>query len=80
MSDDDYEDIDVLPRSELAEFAGPAYTVACVLEDWSRQHNGVISGNHGAGLFLDLLAAEGYQVTPIGPLPSLDELLPPPAE
>jgi len=79
VSNDEHEDLDTLTRADLAELSGPAYTVACVLDDWNRQHNGVISGSHGAGLFLDLLAAEGYRVTPIV-VPTLDRLLPPPTE
>jgi hypothetical protein len=72
-------DLDTLTRADLAELSGPAYTVACVLDDWNRRHNGVISGSHGVGLFLDLLAAEGYRVEPIMVAP-LGELLPPPTE
>lgn len=79
MSDDEHEDLDTLTRADLAEQDSPAYPVACVLDDWNRQHDGVISSSHGAGLFLDLLAAEGYRVTPIV-APSLDQLLPPPTE
>lgn len=80
MTDDEHEDLDALTRSDLAELDGPAYTVACVLDDWNHRLNGLTSSSHGAGLFLDLLAAEGWRVTPIGPLPSLDQLLPPPME
>lgn len=79
-NDDDHEDLDTLTRAELAELDGPAWTVAGVLNEWNRRHNGVRSSSHGAGLFLDLLAAEGWRVTPIGPLPSLAELLGPPSE
>lgn len=73
-------DLDWLTRDQLAELDGPAYTVACVLDDWNRQLHGVISSHHGAGLFLDLLAAEGWRVTPIDPGPPIGELLPPPTE
>lgn len=72
--------LDTLSRADLAEVGGPAYTVACVLDDWNRQLHGVVSSHHGAGLFLDLLAAEGWRVIPIDPGPSLDELLGPPTE
>lgn len=78
--DEDVDDLDTLTRADLAERDGPAYTVACVLDDWNRRLHGVISGHHGAGLFLDLLAVEGWRVTPIGPLLTLDQLLPPPTE
>jgi hypothetical protein len=79
MSEDEHEDLDALRRSDLAELDGPAYTVACVLDDWNRRLHGVISSDHGAGLFLDLLAAEGWRVEPIV-VPTLDQLLPPPTE
>jgi hypothetical protein len=78
--DEDVDDLDTLTRAQLAERDGPTYTVACVLDDWLHRLHGISSSSHGAGLFLDLLAAEGYRVTPIGPLPSLDQLLPPPTE
>jgi len=80
MADDDHEDLDVRTRADLAELDGPAYTVACVLDDWNRRLHGITSSHHGAGLFLDLLAAEGWRVEPIGPLPPLSQLLPPPSE
>lgn len=72
MADDDPEDIDLLKRSELAELDGPAYTVACVLDDWLHRLHGVTSGSYGAGLFLDLLAAEGWRVEPIDVPPLLE--------
>jgi hypothetical protein len=79
---DDYPDpdLDDLTRGQLAELVGPAYTVACVLDDWNHRPHGITSGNHGVGLFLDLLAAEGYRVTAIDPGPPLSGLLPPPTE
>ena len=73
-------DLDTLSRADLAELSGPAYTVACVLDEWRLRLDGLTSGQHGAGLFLDLLAAEGWRVTPIDPGPPIGELLPPPTE
>jgi hypothetical protein len=74
MSDDDHEDLDALTRAELAELDGPASTVATVLDEWNHRLHGLTSSSHGAGLFLDLLAAEGWRVTPIN-APDLDGLL-----
>jgi len=76
MSDDEHEDLDTLTCAELAELDGPAYPVASVLDEWNHRHNGVTSSTHGAGLFLDLLAAEGWRVEPIV-VPTMDELLAP---
>jgi len=76
---DDTEDLDTLTRGQLAELPGPAWDVARVLDEWRLRLYGLTSGHHGAGLFLDLLAAEGYRVTPIA-VPALDELLPAPTE
>lgn len=70
-------DLDTLTRAELAELDGPAATVAGILDEWLHRLHGITSGQHGAGLFLDLLAAEGWRVeriqvppvfaTPAGP-------------
>ncbi len=76
----DVEDLDGLTRAELAELGGAPPVVASVLDDWLARVHGILSGSHNAGLFLDLLAARGYQVTPIDPGPPLDELLPPPQD
>jgi hypothetical protein len=76
MTDDDPEDLDTLTRADLAELDGPAYTVACVLDEWRARLHGITSGQHGAGLFLDLLAAEGWRVTQTD-VPSLETLLTP---
>ncbi|TDD37851.1 hypothetical protein E1287_07280 [Actinomadura sp. KC06] len=75
----DGEALDRMTRAQLAELPGPERTVADVLDEWNRREHGVISSSHGAGLFLDLLAAEGYRVTPID-APDLSELLPPPTD
>lgn len=77
--DDDPDDLDSRTRDQLAELAGPEWTVASVLDDWLMRLHGRASSNHGAGLFLDLLAAEGYRVTPI-PASNIGDLLPPPTE
>lgn len=58
-------DPDDLTRAQLAERAGPESVVAGVLDDWLMRLHGVTSSAHGVGLFLDLLAAEGYRVTEI---------------
>lgn len=75
----EYEpDLDELPRAQLHELDGPAGPVADVLDEWLLRTHGVMSSAHNTGLFLDLLADAGYRVTEIGPVPSIDELLPPP--
>lgn len=71
-------DLDTLTRGELAELDGPAHTVAGVLDDWLHRLHGITSGQHGAGLFLDLLAAEGWRVERIQ-VPELSSLLPAPS-
>lgn len=38
--------------------------VADALDDWIMRRFGKESSHHGAGLFLNLLAEEGYEVTP----------------
>jgi hypothetical protein len=58
-------DLDTLDRSQLAELAGPASAVAEVLDEWRHRLHGIISSEHGVGLFLDLLAARGFRVEPI---------------
>jgi hypothetical protein len=62
---DEHVDLDALTRDQLAELPGPERAVADVLDDWNHREHGVMSSNHGVGLFLDLLATEGYRVTPI---------------
>lgn len=74
MSDDDHEGLDDLTRDELAERDGPGYAVACVLDEWKQRLHGLTSSDHGAGLFLDLLAIEGWRVerieVPSWPVPA----------
>lgn len=70
-------DPDTLTRGELAELPGPIWDVARVLDTWLRQTHRIASGEHHAGLFLDLLAAEGYRVEPID-VPNIQ--LPPPED
>lgn len=71
-------DLDRLRRAQLGDTElGPMPAVlAGVLDDWLFQQHGVTSGSHGVGLFLDLLAADGYQVTATA-APDFAELLPP---
>jgi hypothetical protein len=73
-------DLDDLTRDQLAELAGPAYPVAKVLDEWLSREHGILSSSHAVGHFLDLLAAKGYQVTPIDPGPPFEQLLPPPKD
>ena len=73
-------DLDDLTRAQLHELNGPAGPVADVLDEWLFRNYGITSSSHGVGLFLDLLAVEGWRVTKIDPGPPLDELLPPPTE
>lgn len=74
-------DLDTLTRADLAELAHlPAAAVADVLDDWLLRAHGITSSGHNVGLFLDLLAAAGFQVTPIDPGPPIGSLLPPPKE
>lgn len=60
--DDDHGNLDDLTRAELAERDGPGHAVATVLDEWSRRMHGVACGRHGAGMFLELLAAAGWRV------------------
>lgn len=77
INPEDYEpDLDDLTRAELYEIGDMPGVVAAVLDDWLHQCHGVLSSNHNAGTFLDLLAAEGFRVTPIDPGPSIKQLLP----
>lgn len=74
-------DLDDLTRDQLAELGGAPPVVAEVLDSWLSRAQGLIPGRgHYAGLFLDMLAAEGYRVEPIDTGPPLSELLPPPKE
>lgn len=70
-------DLDTVRRDDLGEYDPMYPTLADVLDEWNLRLHGVSSGHHGIGLFLDLLAAEGYRVTP-NPVP--DVHLPPPTE
>jgi hypothetical protein len=66
----EHEDLDQLTRDQLADLDGPAHAVAAVLDEWNHREHGVTSSSHGVGLFLDLLAAEGLQVTPTAQTPT----------
>jgi hypothetical protein len=65
MAVDDTPDLDRLTRAELADVDADAAAVAAVLDAWLYSEHGVASSHHGAGAFLDELAAAGYRVTPI---------------
>ena len=82
MCDDCPEpDLDNLPRAQLREgtLGDMPGDVADVLDDWLHQCHGILSSHHNVGVFLDLLAATGYRVTPIHPGPPLEQLLVPAA-
>ena len=69
-------DLDDVPRAQLGEHS-PMYPVALdCLERWLVERASRPAGEHLLGTFLDLLAAEGYRVTPIEQTP-FGELLPP---
>jgi len=66
--------LDGLTREQLAEFAHlPWSDLALVLDDWVCRRFGILSSHHGVGLFLDLLHAEGWEITrrpePVTPPP-----------
>lgn len=67
-------DIDSLTRADLREWAHmpELAAVADVLDEWMLRAHGVTSSAHNVGLFLDLLAAEGYRVGPIETATLLD--------
>lgn len=76
-------DPDDLTRAELAEYAHlPWSAVAETLDDWltCRQNERPGTNGHHVGTFLDLLAARGYRVTAIEPLPPIETLLGAPTE
>lgn len=78
MSDPiDYRDpdLDELTRAQLGEYDDRAAKVADVLDDWLHRAHGVTPSAHNVGLFLDLLAAEGYRVEPIE-APTFAEVMP----
>src|SRR5690242_1799886 len=56
-------DLDNLTREQLPE---DARAVADALDDWVCRRHGILSSHHGAGLFLKLLAEEGYEVRRVG--------------
>lgn len=58
----DIEDLDSLTRDQLGEIDPMHRVLADVLDDWVVRRFGILSGHHGIGLFLELLAAEGYRV------------------
>lgn len=72
-------DLDRLTREQLGEIDPMHRVAADVLDDWVVRRFGILSGHHGVGLFLELLAADGYRVTKID-VPALDHLPPPPKE
>ncbi len=72
------EYLDRLPRAELGDTElGPMpAVVASVLDEWLFTQHGILSGHHGVGVFLDLLAADGYRVTAIG-APRFEDVMAP---
>jgi hypothetical protein len=58
-------DLDTLTRAQLGEIDPMHPVLADVLDDWVVRRFGILSSHHGIGLFLDLLAADGYRVTAI---------------
>ncbi len=75
MATDDQPDLDDLTRAQLAETDETAYEVAMALDDWRFAEHGILSSSHGAGHFLELLAARGYRVERIE-APAFEGLLP----
>lgn len=76
MAEDYEHEPDDLTRAALADL-NPMWSAICgVLDDWLLRQHGVTSGHHGVGLFLDLLAADGYRVEAIDPGPPIEQLLP----
>lgn len=55
-----YRPLDDLKRDDLPK---APKAVADVLDDWVARKHGILSSHHGVGLFLDLLADEGYTIT-----------------
>lgn len=54
-----YQPLDDLRRDDLPK---APKAIADVLDEWVSRKLGIISGSHDVGLFLDLLADEGYTV------------------
>lgn len=71
-------DLDTLTRDQIDELAHMPEVAATikVLDEWVGRTHGVLGGAHQVGLFLDLLAAEGFRVTPIE-VRAFADLLPP---
>lgn len=68
----DFDDLDRMSRTELAEWAHKPYAdIASTLDEWLSREHGVYSSSHGVGLFLDLLADHGLSVVrdEVPPLP-----------
>jgi hypothetical protein len=70
------DDLDRLGRDAVRTMGGAPAALVDVLDEWLLTQHGMTSGAHCVGAFLDLLAAEGYQVTPTPPAEFAD-LLPP---
>jgi hypothetical protein len=74
---EDYQpDPDDLTRAQLAETDPMWRAVADTLDEWLHRMHGITSGQHNAGVFLEWLALNGYEVVAKTALPSLAELLP----
>lgn len=70
------DDLDRLDRDALRTMGGAPAALVDVLDEWLLTQHGVTSSAHCVGAFLDLLAAEGYRVTPIE-APAFADVLPP---
>lgn len=79
INPEDFEpDLDDLTRAELAELAHlPWSDLVAVLDEWALRAHGVTSSHHNVGLFADLLALTGWEVTRKPEVPPLDQLLQP---
>ena len=72
-------DLDLLTRAQLAEMPHlPWADIASTLDELLAREHGLFSSAHGVGLFVELLAERGWQVTRL-PEP-VTPLLPPPTE
>lgn len=56
---DDFEHLDRVRRDDLPEMP---HAAAAALDEWTARQHGILSGSHAVGLFLDLLAEQGYTV------------------
>lgn len=71
---------DDLTRAQLAEYDPMWSAVADTLDEWMIRMHGIMSSHHNAGLFLELLALQGYRVERMEPPTPVEQLLPAPTE